>query len=112
VGIAAGGDYKEAALATMNGARTEDGGASWAPAAILPAGFMSVVTPVPAPAASLVAAGLAGSGYSLDAGKSWTVLDRTPINTVGFSSPSTGWAVGPKGLLMKYAGPALGPSAR
>lgn len=29
------------------------------------------------------------------------------MNTVGFASPTTGWAVGPKGLLMKYYGPAL-----
>jgi len=35
------------------------------------------------------------------------VLDRTPVNTVGFANPSSGWAVGPKGLLLKYAGPAL-----
>jgi hypothetical protein len=29
------------------------------------------------------------------------------MNTVGFANPSTGWAVGPKGLLMKYTGPVL-----
>jgi photosystem II stability/assembly factor-like uncharacterized protein len=109
VGVAAGGDYKEPALAAINGARSEDGGASWTPAAILPAGYMSVVTPVPGAPASFVAAGLAGSGFSLDAGKNWTVLASTPVNTVGFASPTTGWAVGPKGLLMKYAGPALTP---
>ena len=58
-----------------------------------------------------MAGGLAGSGYSLDGGKSWTVLDRTPINTVGFANPGTGWAVGPKGLLMKYSGPPLSKAA-
>ena len=82
------------------------------PAAILPAGYMSVVMPVPGAPASFVAAGLAGSGYSLDAGKSWTALDATPMNTVAFASPTTGWAIGPKGLLMKYTGPALSPKAR
>jgi photosystem II stability/assembly factor-like uncharacterized protein len=56
---------------------------------------------------ALVAAGLAGSGFSRDGGRSWTVLDKTPMNTVGFATPSSGWAVGPKGLLMKYAGPVL-----
>jgi photosystem II stability/assembly factor-like uncharacterized protein len=50
---------------------------------------------------------LPGSGYSLDAGRSWTALDRTPVNTVGFASPATGWAIGPKGLLMNYTGPAV-----
>lgn len=106
-GVAVGGDYKEPGLATVNGARSEDGGASWTPVAVLPSGFMSVVAPVPGTQRSLVAAGLAGSGYSTDAGKNWTALDRTPINTVGFATPKVGWAVGPKGLLLKYAGPAL-----
>ena len=107
VGIAAGGDYKEPALAAINGARSEDGGATWTAAGILPGGYMSVVVPVPGAPAGFVAAGLAGSGYSVDAGRTWKVLDRTPVNTVGFATPTIGWAVGPKGLLMKYAGPAL-----
>jgi len=106
-GVAAGGDYKQPQLASLNGARTEDGGATWTPAQIQPAGYMSVVAPVPGAPRSLVAGGLAGSGYSLDGGRSWTVLDRTPVNTVGFAGPSSGWAVGAKGLLMKYAGPVL-----
>jgi photosystem II stability/assembly factor-like uncharacterized protein len=107
-GMAVGGDYQDPHLAGVNGARTEDGGASWTPAPIQPAGYMSVVAAVPGAPHSWVAAGLAGSGMSRDGGRSWTVLDRTPVNTVGFSSPSSGWAVGPKGLLMKYAGPAPG----
>jgi photosystem II stability/assembly factor-like uncharacterized protein len=106
-GFAAGGDYKEAQLAGINGARTEDGGATWTKVAIQPAGYMSVVVPVPGAPRAFVAAGLAGSGFSRDGGRSWTMLDKTPMNTVGFANPSTGWAVGPKGLLMKYTGPVL-----
>lgn len=106
-GFAAGGDYKETRMAGANGAYTSDGGASWTPVQVAPAGYMSVVAPVPGAPRALVAAGLAGSGYSRDAGRTWTELDRTPMNTVGFSSPTQGWAVGPKGLLMKYTGPAL-----
>ena len=106
-GFAAGGDYKETRMAGINGAVTADGGATWTPVAVQPAGYMSVVVPVPGAPRALVAGGLAGSGYSLDAGKSWTELDRTPLNTVGFANPSTGWAVGPKGLVMKFIGPAL-----
>lgn len=105
-GMAAGGDYKEKTRAGVNGARSEDGGASWTPVSILPTGYMSVVTPVRG-SASYVAAGLAGSGYSRDGGRSWRVLDTTPLNTVAFAGPTSGWAIGPKGLLMKYAGPAL-----
>ena len=106
-GMAVGGDYKQPLLASVNGARTENGGTSWTPAAVLPTGYMSVVLPVPGAPRAFVAGGLAGSGYSTDGGKTWTVLDRTAINTVGFASPAIGWAVGPKGLLMKYSGPAL-----
>ncbi|HEY0490080.1 MAG TPA: hypothetical protein VGD30_11245 [Telluria sp.] len=106
-GMAVGGDYKQPLLGYVNGARTEDGGASWTAASVLPAGYMSVVLPVPGAARAFIAGGLAGSGYSTDGGKTWTVLDRTPVNTLGFAGPAIGWAVGPKGLLMKYTGPAL-----
>jgi photosystem II stability/assembly factor-like uncharacterized protein len=93
-GFAAGGDYKEPRMAGINGAATSDGGATWTPVAVQPAGYMSVVVPVPGAPRAFVAAGLAGSGYSRDGGKSWTVLDHTPMNTVGFANPATGWAVG------------------
>jgi len=106
-GFAAGGDYKETRMAGTNGAYSVDGGASWTKVEVAPAGYMSVVVPVPGAPRALVAAGLAGSGYSKDAGRTWTELDRTPLNTLGFASPTQGWAVGPKGLLMKYTGPAL-----
>jgi photosystem II stability/assembly factor-like uncharacterized protein len=106
-GFAVGGDYKEALLAGVNGAASSDGGATWTKAAVQPAGYLSVVVPVPGAPHAFVAAGLAGSGYSRDGGRSWTVLNRTPLNTVGFANPASGWAVGPKGLLMKYSGPAL-----
>ncbi|QGZ38715.1 photosystem II stability/assembly factor-like uncharacterized protein [Pseudoduganella flava] len=107
VGIATGGDYKDVHMAGANGARSEDGGASWTPVQVLPAGYMSVVVPVPGAPDTFVAAGLAGSGYSVDAGRSWKALDGTPVNTVGFASPTAGWAVGPKGLVLKYVGAPL-----
>ena len=105
-GMAAGGDYQQKNMAGINGARSSDGGATWMASQILPVGYMSVVTPVKG-TASFVAAGLAGSGYSLDAGRTWTALDTTPVNTVAFASAASGWAVGPKGLLLHYAGPSL-----
>ena len=106
-GFAAGGDYKETRMAGINGAYTADGGASWTPVEVAPSGYLSAVVPVPGAPRAFVAAGLAGSGYSLDAGRTWVELDKTPMNTVGFAGPGQGWAVGPKGLLMKYAGPRL-----
>jgi CubicO group peptidase (beta-lactamase class C family) len=110
-GMAVGGDYKQPLLEGINGARTSDGGATWQPVSVLPTGYMSVVVPVAGTTRSLVAGGLAGSGYSTDGGANWKALDRTPVNTVGFANPATGWAVGPKGLLMKYAGPDLNAAA-
>ncbi|WP_395399981.1 WD40/YVTN/BNR-like repeat-containing protein [Pseudoduganella sp. UC29_106] len=96
-GIAVGGDYKEPALSTLNGARSDDGGATWTAASVLPAGYMSAVAPVPGAPQAFVAGGLAGSGISRDAGKTWVWLDGTPVNAVAFASPGAGWAVGPKG---------------
>ncbi|HZX26186.1 MAG TPA: hypothetical protein VFF16_03890, partial [Telluria sp.] len=107
-GLAVGGDYKEPALAALNAARSEDGGATWSAAPALPAGFLSAVVPVPGAARAYVAAGLAGIGVTGDDGKTWTVLDRTPVNAAGFANPTTGWVVGPKGAILKYEGAALG----
>lgn len=107
-GFVAGGDYKEPSLGTLNGAVSSDGGAGWAPAPILPSGFLSAVVPVPGADGKFVAVGLAGSGYTRDGGKSWTIIDKeTKLNAVGFSASGTGWAVGPKGLIVKYVGTPL-----
>jgi photosystem II stability/assembly factor-like uncharacterized protein len=105
-GLVAGGDYKEAALATLNGARSEDGGASWTPAQILPAGFMSGLAPAPGRAQAYLAVGLAGSGFTRDGGRNWTIIDATTkLNAVGIAPSGIGWAVGPKGLIVKSTGP-------
>lgn len=101
-GMVVGGDYKLPQLDSLNGARTEDGGKTWLPAPVSPQGFMSVIATVPGASSTYVTAGLVGSGISHDAGKTWQVLDKTPVNTVAFANPQTGWAVGPKGLLMKF----------
>ena len=107
-GFAAGGDYKEPALGTLNGALSTDGGAGWSPAPILPDGFMSAVVPVPGAAPPFVAVGLAGSGYTRVGGKSCKIIEmETKLNAVGFSATGAGWAVGPKGLIVKYGGPPL-----
>ncbi|MES2049917.1 MAG: glycosyl hydrolase [Pseudomonadota bacterium] len=106
-GFAVGGDYQKTTLPNLNGVRTEDGGKTWQDAPILPAGFLSVVTTVPAAPQVWVAGGLTGSGVSVDGGKSWQVLTSTPINALGFANQTLGWAIGPKGLLMKYVGKKL-----
>lgn len=107
-GLVAGGDYKQPGLGTLNGSISTDGGAGWSPAQILPSGFMSAVVPVPGADDTFVAVGLAGSGYTRDGGKNWTIIEKeTKLNAVGFSGSGAGWAVGPKGLIVKYVGPPL-----
>ncbi|MCE3265005.1 MAG: glycosyl hydrolase [Pseudoduganella sp.] len=107
-GLVAGGDYKETALATLNGAMSGDGGAAWMPAPILPTGFMSAVVPLQGARDTFVAVGLAGAGYTRDGGKHWAILDQDiKLNAVGFAASGAGWAVGPKGLIVKYAGVPL-----
>ncbi|WP_035375031.1 WD40/YVTN/BNR-like repeat-containing protein [Pseudoduganella violaceinigra] len=107
-GLVVGGDYKEPTLGTLNGSISADGGAGWWPAQILPTGFLSAVVPVPGARGTFVAVGLAGSGYTRDGGKSWTIIEKeTKLNAVGFSASGAGWAVGPKGLIVKYIGTPL-----
>ena len=101
-GFVAGGDYKDAKLAALNGARTEDGGKTWLPAPMAPSGFFSAVAAVPGNRADFVAVGLAGSVVSHDAGRTWTSVGDAPMNAVSFSDADTGWSAGPKGTIAKY----------
>ncbi len=101
-GVVTGGDYKQPAFEGLNGARTEDGGATWVPAPLSKSGFFSAVAAVPGAGDRLVAVGLAGTAESRDAGKTWTLLDRTPYNAVAFGSDGAGWAIGPKGTISKF----------
>jgi len=102
-GFTAGGDYKEPKFAGVNGAITEDGGATWKVAPVSATGFFSAVVAVPGTASDLVAVGLAGSAISHDAGRTWSPLDPTPLNAVAFADARTGWAVGPKGTIVRFA---------
>jgi photosystem II stability/assembly factor-like uncharacterized protein len=102
-GFAAGGDYKQPAFAGLNGIRTEDGGATWTPAPLSATGFYSGVVPVPGSKEDLVAVGLAGSALSHDGGRTWTRWGDAPLNAVAFSDSRTGWAVGPKGAIVKFS---------
>ena len=104
-GYAAGGDYKVPAFKGLNGIRTEDGGATWAPAPLSATGFYSAVVPVPGEKDALAAVGLAGEAVSNDAGRTWSRTGETPMNAVVFTDTGAGWAVGPKGTILRY-GPA------
>jgi photosystem II stability/assembly factor-like uncharacterized protein len=105
-GFAAGGDYKQPAFGGLNGIRTDDGGATWTPAPLSATGFYSAVVPVPGARDELAAVGLAGEAVTRDAGRTWSPLGDTPVNAVAFSDARTGWAVGPKGTILRYAATA------
>ena len=106
-GFAAGGDYKQPAFAGLNGIRTEDGGgATWAPAPLSATGFYSAVVSVPGAKDELAAVGLAGEAVSRDAGRTWTKTGDVPMNAVSFCDARTGWAIGPKGTILRYAATA------
>ncbi len=105
-GFVTGGDYKQPKFAGLNGARTEDGGATWTPAPVSTptGGFFSAVIAVPGAGAESdwIAVGLAGTAASHDGGKTWTSLGEQPFNAVAFADPRTGWAVGPKGTIVRF----------
>ncbi len=105
--VVVGGDYQQAKLPGVNAARSDDGGKSWQALNLQPAGFYSVVTAVPGSDKVVVAGGLAGISWSQDAGKNWQILSETAVNTIAFSDAQHGWAIGPKGLLLKYQGQPL-----
>jgi photosystem II stability/assembly factor-like uncharacterized protein len=104
-GFTVGGDYKQPAFRGLNGARTEDGGATWTPAPVAATGFYSAVAPVPGSGEELVAVGLAGTAASRDGGRTWEALDVAPFNAVAFAGPRAGWAVGPKGAVARFRKP-------
>ncbi|MBY0572341.1 MAG: hypothetical protein K2P84_01565 [Undibacterium sp.] len=103
-GFAVGGDYQKPKGEDLNAVVSQDGGKTWQASAALPSGFLSVVAKIPHKKNSFVVGGLAGSGITHDGGKTWKVLGETPLNALEFADLNHGWAVGPKGLLMKYVG--------
>ncbi|HEV7993214.1 MAG TPA: hypothetical protein VGP25_15430 [Gemmatimonadaceae bacterium] len=109
-GVISGGDYEKPALRGRNLAVTSDGGATWTltDSASSPAGYRSAVAFVPGTSThTMVAVGLTGTDVSKDGGRSWTSVDTVAYNSVGFASANAGWAVGPKGRIARWVGPAV-----
>ena len=110
-GIAAGGDYAHPAAEPGPAIfLTTDGGATWRPGAPTdPAGmFLSSVTYKPgAPGAksSDVEISAAGTGgiVSMVDGAHWVRESEQNINAVAFPTRDLGWAVGPKGAVLRRA---------
>jgi photosystem II stability/assembly factor-like uncharacterized protein len=116
-GVSPRGDYQRPDLPVLTHPTTRDGGATWTltDSAAAPAGYRSAVAIVPGTRANtLVAVGLTGSDVSVDGGATWQRADSTAFNSVAFASSSAGWAVGPKGRIARWNGPApdAAPAAR
>lgn len=46
--------------------------------------------------------GTSGSDVSVDDGASWKPLDSKKYNSVAFTATGDGWAIGPKGRIVKF----------
>ena len=105
-GVISGGDYQQPALRGRNLALTRDGGRTWTlvDSTTSPAGYRSAVAYLPGITGRvLVAVGLSGTDISRDGGGSWLTVDSVAYNSVGFATPSSGWAVGPGGRIARWS---------
>jgi photosystem II stability/assembly factor-like uncharacterized protein len=98
-GMIVGGDYKKPNEFGATAATTSDGGKTW----ILIDKQLPFRSAVAWAKDRWVAVGTPGSHVSQDNGVTWKPLDREDYNSVGFTSPGEGWAVGPKGRIAKSA---------
>lgn len=85
---------------------THDGGATWAIGGRPPfAGAIFGGAWVPgARTPTAVAVGPRGAAWSRDGGSTWVAIDSSAYWAVGFASPRAGWAVGPRGRIVKLSG--------
>jgi photosystem II stability/assembly factor-like uncharacterized protein len=91
---------------TVAAAATHDGGRTWVRGGPppFPAGVYGGVYVPGARRPTVVAAGPRGLAYSLDDGATWIAIDSSAYWSVAFASPRAGWAVGPRGRIMKLGG--------
>ena len=107
-----GGDYKAPRMVKPNAAYSAEGGKTWTESRKRPAGFRSAVAIVPdTPGPTAIAVGPSGIDYSLDHGGSWTEMQEANLNSVAFADAHHGWAVGPRGVILKFEGTAPGGTA-
>ena len=103
-GLALGGPVANPQARTANVARTRDGGRTWT-LATSPTftGAIYGAALVPGFDAAVVAAGPQGLDLSTDDGESWTPVLPDAFWAVAFASPRAGWAVGPRGRIVKIS---------
>jgi photosystem II stability/assembly factor-like uncharacterized protein len=100
-GVAVGGEIGKAQARGDYVALTSDGGRSWTLGGrytFAGAAYGAAYIPLRG-GSSLVAVGPGGADLSTDDGRSWTNIDSLAYWSVGFASPTSGWAVGPRGRI-------------
>ena len=104
--VATGGNYEQPTDTSGVVALSHDGGATWHPVrGPVPRGYRSGVAVVPETAGPIVVAvGTSGTDYSLDGGERWIAADTLALNAVTFVAPDAGWAVGPRGRVVRWRG--------
>lgn len=111
--VATGGNYEQPADTTGVVALSHDGGMTWHRVrGPVPRGYRSGVAVVPGTSGPIVVAvGTSGTDYSLDGGERWIAADTLALNAVTFVAPDAGWAVGPRGRVVRWRG-AFTPAIR
>jgi photosystem II stability/assembly factor-like uncharacterized protein len=101
-GVAVGGDYTKPRDTAEHMLRSTDGGATWTrPTRAVP-GFWSGLAYVERGKGNVIAVGGAGTAVSRDDGATWARIDTVELNAVSFAGAGAGWAVGPRGRIVRW----------
>jgi photosystem II stability/assembly factor-like uncharacterized protein len=107
-----GGDYDHPQMVKPNSVYTDDGGRTWKESSHRPAGYRWCIAIVPDNSGTTAfAVGPTGMDYSIDSGKNWDQINDLAANTMAFADAHHGWAVGQKGLILKFEGTVPGGTA-
>lgn len=103
-GLIAGGDYKHPEQEGANLAYTEDGGATWKLSPVQHQPFLSAVGYLDPPhARGLLAAGSERLLFAQDVQQDGSLAFRDlNLNALAFVAPENAWAVGPKGVIVRW----------
>jgi photosystem II stability/assembly factor-like uncharacterized protein len=100
-GIAVGGDFANPTSSLGNAAWSSDGGITWRPASVRPAGYRSGSAWLPHYQDVALAVGPSGSDVTTDAGRTWSPFDSGSFDSVECSSDGACWASGEQGRVAK-----------
>jgi photosystem II stability/assembly factor-like uncharacterized protein len=102
-GIAVGGDFANPTSSLGNAAWSSDGGVTWRPASVRPAGYRSGSAWLPRERDVALAVGPSGSDVTTDAGRTWSSFDTGSFDSVECASDGGCWASGEQGRVARLA---------